>query len=183
MSLAWHYTNAQLVDGVLGQKRTTTQVLLREFRILNYGKDKVVYNINKGIHQTVLYKNDTCTQFYWAVLTDKLEAFKQTLVSNGYRLEIDESYTKDSLELTVRPLNSGKATLFLASLSKTLKGNREASGKRKQERKEFNLEALPLLQQAILAEENDTTQKKPKNPRRHWIEGKYGKVSILGNEY
>ncbi|MBL4586040.1 MAG: hypothetical protein JKX84_03135 [Flavobacteriales bacterium] len=175
--------NAQLVDGLIGQKRTIVQVMLRPFRIMDYEKQRVVYNIAKGVHQTILYKNDTCVQFYWAVSADQLGAFKANLLKFGYSSKKENGYVKDSLELVVRLLASGKATLFMASISNKLTGNRDAADKPLRKKRTFDFAAMPLLQQAILEQENDTTTtKKPKNPERYWVGDRRGKAKILGWE-
>lgn len=173
-------SKAQLVDGVLGQKREVVQVMLRSFRLIDYKKEREVHGVEAGIHQTVLFENDTCQRFYWAVTPDKIDKFKSMLLDGGYQSVSGNSFVKDSLELLAKPLKSGKATLFIAALSKELKGERDASGRRVQKKKIASLEAMPLLQRAILAEERDTTPKLPKDPSDHWVGGKYGKTSILG---
>lgn len=173
-------SKAQLVDGVLGQKRAIAQVLLRPYRIVDYKKERVVHNIEKGIHQTVLFENDTCRRFYWAVSPNKIDKFKSMLLDGGYSSDSKHGFVKDSLELVIKPLESGKATLFVAALSKELKGDRAPSGKVIKKKRIANLEAMPLLQQAILAEELDTTPRPKKDPSDHWVGGKYGKKSVLG---
>lgn len=173
-------SKAQLVDGVLGQKREVVQVLLRQFRLIDYKKEREVHGVEPGIHQTVLFENDTCQRFYWAVTPDKIDKFKSMLLDGGYRSAAGNGFVKDSLELLRKPLKSGKATLFIAALSKELKGDRDASGRRLQKKIIANLEVMPLLQRAILAEERDTTPKLTKDPTDHWVGGKYGKTTILG---
>jgi hypothetical protein len=175
-------SKAQLVDGVLGQKREVVQVMLRPFRLIDYKKEREVHGIEAGIHQTILFENDTCQRFYWTVTPDKNDKFKSMLLDGGYRFASDNSFVKDSLELLHKPLKYGKATLFIAALSKELKGDRYASGRRVQKKRIANLEAMPLLQRAILAEERDTTPKLPKDPSDHWVGGKYGKTTLLGWE-
>jgi hypothetical protein len=180
MMIGWMDSSAQIVDGVLGQRRDVVQVLLRPFRIIDYQKDRVVHNVEPGIHQTVLFENDTCTKFYWAVTPEKMDAFETQLFEKAYFKTESTKYVKDSLELLVRPLSSGKATLFIASISKNLKGKRDASGTIVKEKTIVNVEPMPLLQQAILAEERDTVAKPKKDPKRHWIGGTYSETNILG---
>ena len=175
-------SNAQIVDGLLGQRRQLVQVMLRPYRIIDYKKERVVHNVESGIHQTVLFENDTCKRFYWAVTPEKMDKFKSMLLDGGYRSEKSIGFVKDSIELIMKPLSSGKATLFVAALSKELKGNRTLSGKVIKKKRVASLEAMPLLQQAILAEERDTTPKPKKDPSDHWVGGKYGKTNILGWE-
>jgi hypothetical protein len=175
-------SNAQVVDGLLGQRREVTQVLLRPLRIVDYKKERTVFSVEEGIHQTVFYENDSCNRFYWAVTPDKMEYFMDLLSRSGYGKLKDGMMLKDSLELLVKSLESGKATLFIASISKQLEGQRDASGKRVVKPAVANLEALPLLQQAILAEDLDTTPKPPKDPQRHWVGTKRGETTILGWE-
>lgn len=187
MLLLFNTSNAQLVDGVLGQKRTVVQVLLRPFRIIEYDKDRVVRFIDTGIHQTVLFENDTCVKFYWAVDADGMDAFKSRLMEAGYVADAN-GFKKDSLELTLKPLASGKSTLFIASISPGLEGARDASGKLVVVRNNrfVENEPVPLLQQAILAEEKDKRAgkkpKEPKNPKQHWVGEKEGTVRVLGWE-
>ena len=183
LTVCLNTASAQLVDGVLGQKRTVVQVLLRPYRILDYKMERVVHSIDNGIHQTVLYQNDTCNRFYWAVTPNASARFEEMLLQSGYQKNSDVLFEKDSLQLTVKPLESGQATLFIASISQELKGNRDASGKPVVVRSAnaSSTEPIPLLQQAVKAEEGDTTKvKKPKNPQRNWVGGKYGKTNILG---
>ena len=175
-------SSAQIVDGILGQRRDVVQVLLRPFRIIDYQKDRVVHNVEPGIHQTALFENDTCSKFYWAVTPDKMDAFETQLFELGYAKTEPSMFNKDSLELTVRPLSSGKATLFIASISKNLTGKRDASGTIIKEKTVSNVEPMPLLQQAILAEERDTVAKPKKDPKRHWVGGTYSETNILGWE-
>lgn len=173
-------SKAQLIDAILGQPRDAVQVLLRPLRLIDYKKERVVHNVEIGIHQTVLFENDTCQRFYWAVVPNKMDKFKSMLLDGGYRSVPNKGFVKDSLELVQKPLESGKATLFIAALSKELNGDRDASGRKVQKKKMANLEAMPLLQRAILAEEQDTTPKPPRDPSDHWVGGKYGKTNILG---
>jgi hypothetical protein len=157
-------------------------VLLRPFRIIDYKKERVVRFIEEGIHQTVLYENDTCVKFYWAVDSVGMESFKQQLVDAGYISNAD-GFSKDSLELSTKPLTSGQSTLFIASIAGDLVGDRDASGKPVvvRTKRMVENEPMPLLQQAILAEEkNKFAEKKPKDPKRHWVGEKDGKVKVLG---
>ena len=178
--------NAQLVDQILGQRRSKVHAMLRPYKIVDYKKERVVHNIRSGVHQTVMYENDTCNRFYWAVGKSELGWFKKQLTEGGYKPTTEAGFVKDSLVLTVRKLSSGKATMFVASLNKKmLVGKREASGKKAVDRNDPKLEPLPLLQQAILAEDEakkkDTVKiKNPKDPERHWVTDKYGKSTILG---
>jgi hypothetical protein len=183
--------NAQLVDAILGQKRSLVSVLMRPYRIVDYKLERVVHTAGDGIHQTVFYKNDTCNKFYWAVPTDVIPEFTAKLTDAGYKPTAENGFVKDSLELIVRPLESGTATLFIAVLSTEMKEMQAAAQKQKRKKQQtqrpkasvpsqVELEAMPLLQQAILAEEADTTPKPPKNPQRHWVGEREGKTSILG---
>ena len=184
--------NAQLVDYVLGQKRSTVSVLMRSHRIVDYKLERVVHEIGQGIHQTVFYANDTCNKFYWAVPTGVLPEFEQMLSESGYKTSADNRFLKDSLALVVRPLGSGSATLFIAVLSPEMKKGQAKQVVQKSSKKsskkgrktsipsQVELEAMPLLQQAILAEEADSTAKPPKDPKRHWVGEREGKTNILG---
>jgi hypothetical protein len=175
-------SKAQLVDGILGQRRDKVQVLLRPYRIIDYQKDRVVHNIETGIHQTALFENDTCRKFYWAVTPERLDYFTGMLAGKGYTQDTSGKFVLDSLELSLRELPSGKATLFIASFSEKLEGKRDATGKKVVPKQEVYVEEMPLLQKAILEEEkkNAGKPKKPKDPQRHWVGFKYGSTSILG---
>lgn len=182
MMLLFGSAKAQLVDEVLGQKRPKVQVLLKPYRIVDYKKDREVHNIGVGLHQTVLFENDTCVKFYWAVAPDRTEYFKGMLVGGGYK-ETNNGFVKDSLQLTFRELESGKATLYIASISESLTGNRDRSGMLVKKKTVVSVEQMPLLQQAILAEEKDTLRKKEwKDPQRNWVGGKQGQTTVLGWE-
>jgi hypothetical protein len=184
--------NAQIVDELIGQKRSRAQALLKAYRLVDYKLEREVHTIESGIHQTVLFENDTCRKFYWAVTPESMDRFKSLLIDNGYANSLQGGYSKDSLMLQMRPLESGKATLFIASISKTLTGKRDASGKVVKEKPKpmdgsGHVQELPLLQQAILEEERkakvDTlTRKKVKNPSRHWIGTPSGRTKVLGWE-
>lgn len=181
-------TKAQLVDTVLGQKRSHVSVLLRPYRIVDYKLERVVHGIGDGVHQTVFYENDTCNKFYWAVPNDFVESFSTQLVEAGYTPLATGAFAKDSMELVVKPIESGNATLFIAVLTADMKAKQAVAQKRKKPKQkqkasvpsQVELEAMPLLQQAILAEEADTTAKPPKDPQRHWVGEREGKSSILG---
>jgi len=180
--LLFSNANAQLVDGVLGQKRSVVQVLLRPFRIIDYKKERVVHYVAEGIHQTVLFENDTCIKFYWSVDSAAMDLFETSLFESGYASNLS-GYSKDSIELSIKPLTSGRAKLFIASISGSLVGTRDASGKPVVVRgsRMVENEPMPLLQQAILAEEkNKFAEKKPKDPKRNWVGEKDGKVKVLG---
>jgi len=183
--------NAQLVDAILGQKRSLVSVLMRPYRIVDYKLERVVHAVGDGIHQTVFYENDTCNKFYWAVPTDAIPEFTAKLTDAGYRSTSENSFVKDSLELVLKPLESGTATLFIAVLStemKEMQATVQKQKRKKQQKQKQNtslpsqveLEAMPLLQQAIIAEEADTTLKPPKNPQRHWVGERDGKTKVLG---
>jgi hypothetical protein len=182
--------NAQIVDELIGQKRSRVQALLKPYRLVDYKVEREVHTIESGIHQTVLFENDSCIKFYWAVTPNSIDRFKSLLIDNGYTIEANTGFAKDSLKLQTRTLESGKATLFIASLSKAeLKGNRDAAGRVIVEKVKpmdgsGEVQTMPRLQQAILEEEKramlDTTPKPKKDPSRHWIGPTYGKTSILG---
>jgi len=189
LTVCFSTANSQIIDEVIGQRRIRVQAMLKPYRILDYKQEREVHNIESGIHQTVLFENDTCKRFYWAVTPSSMERFKSLLSENGYKPE-GTGFVKDSLNLLARELNSGKATLFIASISAELKGNRDASGriivKKKKSEGTVDEDYIPLLQKAIMEEElrakNDTTPKKKKDPRRHWVGGSSGETSILGWE-
>lgn len=180
--------NGQIVDELLGQRRTKVQALLKPFRILDYKKEREVHNIESGIHQTVLFENDTCKRFYWAVTPNGIDRFKSLLLEAGYS-KTDVGFSKDSLNLTSRELNSGKATLFIASISEELKGKRDVSGqiieKKKTVVRSANVDQsyVPLMQQQIAEEEKKDTVPKPrKDPKIHWVGTRSGNTSVLGWE-
>lgn len=177
--------NAQLVDELIGQKRIKVQALLKPYRLLDYKKEREVHSIEKGLSQTVLFENDTCVKFYWMVTPEELNNFQQLLGKNGYKAD-GAGFVKDSLELLVRELNSGKATLFIASISPKLTGKRDAAGRPVKDKVRSEVQTMPRLQQAILLEEEeakkDSVIKKPKDPTRHWVGGSVGNTKILGWE-
>lgn len=177
---------AQLVDGLLGQKRALVQVLLRSYKLVDYQKEREVHIISKGVHQTALFENDTCVRFYWAVNTEHVPDFRNQLAINGYRPNEAGMFVKDSLELIVKPLDSGKATLFIAALSQKLQGKRDAAGRPVVPAKKVMASdnELPLLQQAILAEEADSlsSTKKVRYPEQNWVGTRSGTTTILGWE-
>lgn len=180
----WQQCTAQLVDGLIGQPRSVVQVLLKPYRIIDYQKERVVHNLEEGIHQTVMFTDDTCRKFYWAVAPEKMDYFSGMLVGKGYSQNEAGNYVLDSLELSQRELPSGKAILFIATLSEKLEGNRDATGAKVKPKNEVYVEPLPRLQQAILDEERKSSgkEKKPKDPKRHWVGSRYGSTSILGWE-
>jgi len=180
--------NAQLVDAILGQKRSQVSVLMRTNRIVDYKLGRVVHFVGDGIRQTVFYENDTCNKFYWAVPTEAIADFTTKLTDAGYKATSDAGFVKDSLELVIKPLESEAVTLFIAVLSSEMKAKQTVTQRERRQKREkknsvpsqVELEAMPLLQQAILAEEADTTAKPPKDPQRHWVGEREGKSSILG---
>ena len=180
---------AQLVDQVIGQKRSKVQALLKPYRILDYKQEREVHNIEPGIHQTVLFENDTCKRFYWAVTPTGMPRFKVLLLDNGYQ-KTESGFAKDSLQLLARDLESGKATLFIASIQiekkAAAKKTTASSSKRKKKLpSQSELQAMPLLQRAILEEEtrqkSDTIPvKNNRDPKQHWVGNSYGETHILG---
>lgn len=182
--------NAQIVDEVIGQKRMRVQALLKPFRILDYKKEREVHRIDDAITQTVLFENDTCKRFYWMVTPDGVERFGGLLSQNGY-VPTKNGFAKDSLVLEARELNSGKAKLYIASISlENLIGIRDMAGrpvfKKKRALTEAEIQSMPLLQQAILEEEaalkEDSLPKKKKDPQRHWVGTTSGNMMLLGWE-
>ena len=176
--------NAQLVDGIIGVKRTKVQQLLRPYHILDYQLDRVVYSFDKGVRQTVIYENDTCFTFFWAVDKNHLTTFFDQLQKSGYAMRADSSFVKGDILIEKRVLDSGKAILFYAvqDFSKAIAANNRFSGNEsksvKKESGPVVLE-LPRMQQAILAENMDTVPK-IKNPTRNWVGTEQKSVSILG---
>lgn len=191
MALLATESRAQLVDRLLGQKLTTVQTLLKPYRIIDYKKERVVHNVESGIHQTVLFENDTCVKFYWAVVPEATDRFEQLMKESGYSSNASGGWVKDSLLVDLKPLSSGKATLYIASLSEQLQGKRDATGalvvkKKRTLDPNSEVQAMPLLQQAILEEERkaalDTMPKPKKDPKRHWVGSQSGSTTILGWE-
>lgn len=179
---------AQLVDAILGQKRSAVSVQMRPHRIVDYKLQRVVHDVGDGILQTVFYENDTCNKFYWAVPNSAIDRFTVQLHEAGYKAKGSNGFVKDSLEVVVEPIEAGNATLFIAVLSAEMREIQSSfrAHKRQKQRQKTNkpltveLEPMPLLQQAILAEEADTTAKPPKDPEHHWVGEREGKTSILG---
>ncbi|MCB0755394.1 MAG: hypothetical protein H6602_02550 [Flavobacteriales bacterium] len=191
LMLASTAVNAQIVDAIIGQKRSRVQALLRDYRLVDYKLEREVHTIENGIHQTVLFENDSCRKFYWAVTPTSMDRFKSLLIDNGYTSAENAGYAKDSLVLEVRALESGKATLFIASIAEGLKGERDAAGREVVKKPKpmdgtGQVQELPLLQQAILEEESkaklDTTPKpkKVKDPSKHWVGTPSGRTKVLG---
>jgi len=176
--------SAQLVDGIIGVKRTKVQQLLRPYHILDYQLDRVVYSFDKGVRQTVIYENDTCFTFFWAVDKNQLPNFFGQLQKSGYAMQSDTSFVKGDILIEKRVLDSGKAILFYAvqDFSKAIAANNRFSGNEsksvKKESGPVVLE-LPRMQQAIIAEKMDTVPK-IKNPTRNWVGTEQKSVSILG---
>jgi len=178
---------AQLVDNIIGLKRTKVQQLLRPYHILDYQKDRVDYSFAKGIRQTVVYTNDTCTGFFWAVSSDQLKGFIGSLQKAGYVMDKDSSFSKAGLWVVSQRLESGRATLFTAMQDKAAAiatnsaavARTSASDLSFTKRKGPVMVELPLMQQEVLAEKNDTT-KKVKDPTRNWVGGEAKSVSVLG---
>jgi hypothetical protein len=110
-----------------------------------------------------------------------MDYFTNLLLESGYKRVGDDGFVKDSLKINVKPLKSGKATLFIADLTAEMKQMQRVVYQQKMQ-KPTGQEPLPLLQQAILAEERDTTAKPPKDPQRHWVGRKKGRATILGWE-
>lgn len=184
-------SNAQIVDGIIGQKRARAQALLKPYRILDYKKDREVHSIRSGIQQTLLFENDSCKRFFWAVVPEKQMEFEKMLAHSGYFKNDDDSFKKDSLLLNVRALESGKAVLYVASIDPALQGQRDAAGRKvvakkkkqtqqKQSTNNANVEDMPRLQQAILEAEQDTTPKPKRDPRDQWVGSSFGTTRILG---
>lgn len=160
--------------------------MLKPYRILDYKKDREVHSIRKGMQQTVLFENDTCNRFFWAVVPAKQSEFEKMLGHSGY-IQEEDGFKKDSLTLNVRALESGKAVLYIASINPVLKGERDAAGrkvvaKKRKKKREVSGESqnMPRLQQAILEAEQDTTPKPKRDPRDHWVGSSYGTTRILG---
>jgi hypothetical protein len=177
--------NAQLVDGIIGVKRTKVQQLLRPYHILDYQKDRVVYAFSKGVRQTVVYQNDTCKGFFWAVNPEQLGAFISTMQKSGYQMDADSTFTKGGIWVLTERLDSGKATLFTAMQDKAtaiaannLLAN-DAAGRPDMKRKGPVYVELPLMQQEVLAEKRDTIRV-AKDPTRNWVGGTSTSVNILG---
>lgn len=178
------FCNAQLVDGIIGVKRTKVQQLLRPYHILDYQQERVVYSFDKGVRQTIIYENDTCFTFFWAVDKNHLPTFLGQLQKSGYSMRGDTSFVKGDILVEKRMLDSGKAILFYAvqDYAKAIIANNRNSGNESYSGKKVSgpvLLELPRMQQAILAEKMDTVPK-TKNPIRNWVGAEEKAVSILG---
>jgi len=176
-----------LVDNIIGLKRTKVQQLLRPYHILDYQKDRVDYSFSKGVRQSVIYTNDTCTGFYWAVSSEQLKGFVGSLQKSGYAMDTDSSFSKHGLWVVSQKLESGKATLFTAMQDKAaaIAINNAAVAKASVSNLSFTkrkgpvMVELPLMQQEALSEKSDTT-KKVKDPARNWVGAEVKSVHVLG---
>jgi len=185
-------TVAQPVDGIIGKKRSRVQQMLREYRILDYQKTRVEYALDKGLRQTVIFKNDTCTAFFWAVSTDRVQEFTTRLHEHGYTITPDSSLVRNGIVVRPQRLESGKAVLFSASLDESVAVsdaarsgtapdnsiNKKAKDDAPRVRGPIVL-PLPLMQQAAMIEDADTTVK-AKDPTRNWVGGADTEVRFLG---
>ena len=192
MSASPFVAAAQPVDGIIGKKRSRVQQMLREYRILDYQKTRVEYALDKGLRQTVIFKNDTCTAFFWAVNTDRVPDFMGRLQAYGYALAPDSSLVRNGIVVRSQRLESGKAVLFSASLDESIAvsdvaqfGSTQKNGGDKQVKDDTPrvrgpiVLPLPLMQQAALIEDADTTVK-VKDPTRNWVGGADTEVMFLG---
>ena len=196
VAIAWSIVaplsvSAQLVDEIIGQKRSKVQAQLKQYRIIDYKQDREVHSVEPGIHQTLLFENDTCRRFYWTVVPSSLDRFDNLMIDNGYQ-RVEEGFTKDGIRVLARELESGSATLYIVSAEKKVSRDiRVASASLdKESRKkglptEAELQTLPLLQRTILEEaERDTADaalpKRLKDPKKHWVGDSFGQTRILG---
>lgn len=198
---------AQPIDSIIGLKRTKVQQILRPYRILDYQRDRVSYQMDKGVRQTVLYINDTCTSFHWAVSTPQLASFLSSLEQVGYVHTSDGTMVKDGLSVDVRTLESGKATLLtvkatsaptltatdklpevVSATSKETETTSKTTSGRKRPDRYANVPMnrgravvidLPLMQQEALLEKADTTRML-KDPTRNWVGEAQGEAKFLG---
>lgn len=184
--------SAQPVDGIIGKKRSRVQQMLREYRILDYQKTKVEYAIDKNTRQTVIYVNDTCTAFFWAVNADRASDFMEKLQAHGFVFLPDSSLERNDVLVHPQRLESGRTVLFSASLKQTVEHEavfprsaeaQKGAGKNgKQDVQRVRgpiVLPLPLMQQAAHIEDADTTIK-VKDPTRLWIGGAETQVRLLG---
>lgn len=183
---------AQPVDGIIGKKRSRVQQMLREYRILDYQKTRVEYALDKGTRQTVIFNNDTCAAFFWAVNIDRVPEFTSRLLEHGYTIAPDSSLVRNGIVVRPQRLESGKAVLFSASLDESIAvsdvaqfGSTQKNGGDKQVKDDTPrvrgpiVLPLPLMQQAALIEDADTTVK-VKDPTRNWVGGTDTEVRFLG---
>lgn len=178
-------SNAQLEDSIIGLKRAKVQQLLRPYRILDYQRDRVAYGISKSVRQTVVYEEDTCTSFFWAVETAKLSGFVSQLKSAGYAQQSDGAYVKEHIRVTERKLESGKAVLFAAVSTVSPRSLAIEARNRNADDKAFTgrrgdpiMMELPLMQQQVMVD----TVPKIKDPTRNWVGGEHTTVKVLGWE-
>lgn len=193
---------AQPVDAIIGLKRTRVQQILRPYRILDYQRDRVLYEMEKGVRQTVLYVNDTCVSFLWAVNNDRIPGFRSSLEAAGYVLSPDGTYVKDGLEVTVTALESGRASVFTARAAGAYRptdgrpllaqGDRPETGTGRKGKKKTDRYAnvpmrhgeavvidVPLMQQEANREKAEGV-KRVKDPQRNWVGDAEGATRFLG---
>jgi hypothetical protein len=193
---------AQPVDAILGLKRARVQQILRPYRILDYQRDRVSYEMEKGVRQTILYVNDTCVSFLWAVNTDKVADFRSSLEAAGYVSTADGSYAKEGMEVTVTALESGKVSVFTARatgsfrpmddrpLMSTQVGQHPNTGRKGRKRPDRYANVpmrhgeavvidLPIMQQEANREKAEGI-KLVKDPQRNWVGEAEGSTRFLG---
>ncbi len=179
--------------------------MLRPYRILDYQRDRVSYEIEKGVRQTVLYVNDTCVSFLWAVNADKLPAFIKQLEAAGYTSSTDGSLKKQDMVVSIAELSNGKASVLTVqgngiprSADSKLLANVQASqqvvGKNKKGKQKHDRYAnvpmnrggavvidVPLMQQEANREKAEGL-KPEKDPQRNWVGDAEGSTRFLGWE-
>ncbi len=196
---------AQPVDAIIGVKRTRVQQMLRPYRILDYQRDRVSYEIEKGVRQTVLYVNDTCVSFLWAVNADKLQGFIQQLEAAGYSSSTDGSLKKQDMVVSIAELSNGKVSVLTvqgsgiprstdAKLLANAQESQQVVGKNKKGKQKHDRYAnvpmkhggavvinVPLMQQEANREKAEGVRPE-KDPQRNWVGDAEGSTRFLGWE-
>jgi hypothetical protein len=183
---------AQPIDRVIGKKRARVQQDLRDLRILDYQRTQVEYLVNKGVRQTVIFKNDTCTAFFYSVTAERVPSFVNELLDHGYAFTPDSSLVREGVVLRPRALESGRAMLFHATTDATYEVEGRTLAKKTAQRQSGKKNGkdtervrgpivlpLPRMQQAAILEDADTTVK-VKDPTRNWVGSEEGEVRVLG---
>lgn len=169
---------SQVVDSIVGLKRSMVQQLLRPYRILSYQRDLVVYHFDKGVTQTVLFKDDTCSGFYWNAEPDREKLLLQRMEQAGYT-HVDESVLTRTNIVINRSVAANGSTFFNATVTPVPNRPKNGSDRSGRMTKGPIVLPLPRMQQEVLSEKADTVPK-VKDPQRNWVGGNDTEVRLLG---
>lgn len=117
------FGHAQIVDGLIGLPKAKARARMGELRTIGYNKDRMTFQVLKGVSQTLVFSADTCSGYFFEAKNGREADFEARLLESGYAQTSAGVFVKHSNKIVRESTNTTGATVFRASFSPSVPEN------------------------------------------------------------